>query len=397
MGLRDITRAAVLAAIEEYDQLGQDEFLVNHGFDRARLYLLIHNGKAYDSKAVVGVAHGFLPGERALAARDFSGGEATVGRLLRRLGFTVQVGDLTTGRLVSLLTKLNVYRSDGLPALYQPITLLWAFARAGHGEPRLVSWEETQRQVAALIKRYGRPGEGDRVYYPVAALYGAGLWELDTDSGAVPSAHGSSVPQRWFDEHQPRNGLVRPVFELVRDSAEARTAAARALTETYFVDADPTALLVELSLSGQQTGSPAEAALRARAAEYQRLCDRADVFWTGRDSARANRTSADPVRSAAARQAVLLRSEGRCENPSCTGDVDDLTDSGDPILEIDHVHDLAQGGPDNPVQMIALCPNCHAIKTRGSTRERLHQMLFTVAKQRHQVLLTGHNQGRSPG
>jgi 5-methylcytosine-specific restriction protein A len=259
VGLRDITRAAVLEAIVEYDQLGQDEFLASYGFDRARSYLLIHNGKAYDSKAIVGVAHGFLPGQRALAARDFSGGEATVGRLLRGLGFTVQVGDLTAGRLVSLVTKLNVYRSGGIPALYQPITLLWAFARAGRGEPRLASWEETQHQVAELIRRYGRPGEGDRVYYPVAALYGAGLWELDTDSGAVPNAHGSSIPQRWFDEHQPRSGLVTPIYELVRDSAEARAAAVRALTKTYFVAADPAALLKELGLSGSEAGSPAEA------------------------------------------------------------------------------------------------------------------------------------------
>jgi 5-methylcytosine-specific restriction protein A len=386
MGLRDITRGAVLAAIDEYDQLGQDEFLVKYGFDRARSYLLIHNGRAYDSKAIVGVAHGFLPGEQALAARDFSGGEATVGQLLRRLGFTVQVGDLTAGSLVSRLTKLHVYRSDGLPALYQPITLLWAFARAARGEPRLVAWEETQRQLAALIKRYGRPEQGDRVFYPVAALHNPGLWDLDTGSGTVPNAHGSSVPQRWFDEHQPRSGLVKPIYELVRDSAEARAAAVRALTETYFVDADPTALLNELGLSGPQAGSPAEAAFSARATEYRRLCDRADVFWTGRDSTRADRTSADPIRSAAAKQAVLLRSEGRCENPGCTGDIHDLTDSGDPILEIDHIHDLALGGLDTPAQMIALCPNCHAIKTRGHTRDQLREVLLTVAKQRHQRL-----------
>jgi 5-methylcytosine-specific restriction protein A len=387
MGLRDITRAAVLAAIEEYDQLGQDEFLAKYGFDRARSYLLIHNGKAYDSKAIVGVAHGFLPGQRALAARDFSGGEATVGRLLRGLGFTVQVGELTDSRLVSLLTRLNVYRSEGLLALYQPITLLWAFARAARGEPRLVSWEETQRQVAALIKRYGRPGEGDRVFYPVAALHNAGLWDLEADSGAVPNAHGSSVPQRWFDEHQPRNGLVKPVYELVRDSAEARAAAVHALTETYFVDADPAALLGELGLSGMEAGSPAEAAFSARVTEYRRLCERADVFWAGRDSTRVDRTSADPIRSAAAKQAVLLRSEGRCENPNCTGDIRDLTDSGDPILEIDHIHDLADGGPDNPVQMIALCPNCHAIKTRGQTRKELRPILLTTARRRHDALI----------
>jgi 5-methylcytosine-specific restriction enzyme A len=89
----------------------------------------------------------------------------------------------------------------------------------------------------------------------------------------------------------------------------------------------------------------------------------------GRDSTRVDRTSADPIRSAAARQAVLLRSEGRCENPGCTSDIQDLTDSGDPILEIDHIHDLALGGPDDPAQMIALCPNCHAIESRGQTRE----------------------------
>jgi 5-methylcytosine-specific restriction protein A len=112
-------------------------------------------------------------------------------------------------------------------------------------------------------------------------------------------------------------------------------AAVLALTQTYFADADPTALLTELGLSGPRTGSPAEAAFSARAAEYRRLCDRVDVFWAGRGSARASRTSDAPVRSADARQAVLLRSDGRCENPGCTGDIQDLTDSGDPILEIE--------------------------------------------------------------
>lgn len=388
MGLRDITRAAVLEAIDEYDRLGQDEFLAKYGFDRARSYLLIQDGKAYDSKAIVGVAHGLLPGKPPLAARDFSGGVTTVGRLLRGLGFTIQVSDLNAGRLVSLLTHLNVYRSAGLPALYQPITLLWAFARAARGEPRLISWEETQRQVAALIKRYGRRGEGDRVFYPVAALHNAGLWELDADSGAVPNAHGNSVPQSWFDEHQPRSGLVTPVYELVRDSAKAQAVAVSALAETYFEDADPTGLLAELGLSRPHAGTSAEAAFSVRAADYRHFCERTDVFWTGRESTRVNSMSADPIRSAAARQAVLLRSEGGCENPSCTGDIKDLTDSGDPILEVDHIHDLAQGGPDNPAQMIALCPNCHAIKTRGTTREQLRVVLSAAAIQRHKVLMT---------
>ena len=80
VALGDITREAVLAAVAEYDELGQDRFLGKYGFARARLFVLVHDGKSYDSKAIIGVAHGFLPGQSPLTPRQFSGGEATVGR-----------------------------------------------------------------------------------------------------------------------------------------------------------------------------------------------------------------------------------------------------------------------------------------------------------------------------
>jgi 5-methylcytosine-specific restriction protein A len=99
------------------------------------------------------------------------------------------------------------------------------------------------------------------------------------------------------------------------------------------------------------------------------------------------RTASLPVRSAVARRAVLVRSRGRCENPRCTGDIIDRTRAGDPILEVDHVQDLALGGPDDPSQMIALCPNCHAIKTRGRSGEQLRPVLLEVARERHRAML----------
>jgi 5-methylcytosine-specific restriction protein A len=387
VSLDDITRGAVLKAIEDYDALGQSEFLDTYGFRPARSYVLAYNGRRYDSKAIVGVAYGYLPGRQPLAADEFSGGEATVGRLLRKLGFTVQVGgDLTPARLERILAHLRVYRREGVPALYQPITLLWAFSRARRGEPRLLSWPETQRQVQALFRSYGRDWEGDRVFYPVAALHAAGLWELDADPGQVPSAHGSSVPQRWFDDRQPNGGLAEPLYDLLRESPETLQAAVNVLVQTYFTGADPVMLLSELGLSDPEVASPLELSFAARASEYQRLCARADVFWRDRDARRADRTSSVPVRSADARDAILLRSEGRCESPRCTGDVDDRTDTGAPILEIDHIHDLALGGDDDPLQMIALCPNCHAAKTRGTRRDELKPVLLATAKARHERL-----------
>lgn len=88
MSLREVTREAVLAAIEEHDR--DPEAFRKYGFGSARSYLLVHDGREYDSKAVVGVAHGYLPGKEALSPAEFSGGEATVGTLLRDLGFEIR-------------------------------------------------------------------------------------------------------------------------------------------------------------------------------------------------------------------------------------------------------------------------------------------------------------------
>ena len=61
-----------------------------YGIGPAREYFLVHNGQHYDSKAIVGAAHGFAKPEAGPLGRDqFSGGEATVKTWLEELGFNV--------------------------------------------------------------------------------------------------------------------------------------------------------------------------------------------------------------------------------------------------------------------------------------------------------------------
>ncbi|WP_026918059.1 HNH endonuclease [Gordonia shandongensis] len=83
----EFTRDAVLSAIAECDDLGRKQFLADNGFEAAREYFLIHHGQAYDSKAVAGVAHRLVTGQRVRSA-DFQGG-AAVADELRALGFTI--------------------------------------------------------------------------------------------------------------------------------------------------------------------------------------------------------------------------------------------------------------------------------------------------------------------
>ena len=57
----------------------------------------------------------------------------------------------------------------------------------------------------------------------------------------------------------------------------------------------------------------------------------------------------DYARSAAARGgAVIVRSAGVCEAPRCTGMPADTNRRGEPILDVEHVVDLAKGGEDHP-------------------------------------------------
>ncbi|MFZ4685379.1 MAG: HNH endonuclease [Hyphomonadaceae bacterium] len=91
MALKDVTADGVWRALAEFDALGRDVFLAKYGFGRSRAYKLVVDDREYDSKAIVGAAHGWSgQGLEPLSADAFSGGDATVRALLERLGFEVR-------------------------------------------------------------------------------------------------------------------------------------------------------------------------------------------------------------------------------------------------------------------------------------------------------------------
>ncbi|MFE4249785.1 HNH endonuclease [Streptomyces sp. NPDC056910] len=84
-----ISRDGVLKAIAEYDELGKGEFLPMYEYKPATSYLLVHEDRTYDSKAIAGVAHKFDQG-RALSWDEFSGGRSEAVKWLTRLGFVIR-------------------------------------------------------------------------------------------------------------------------------------------------------------------------------------------------------------------------------------------------------------------------------------------------------------------
>ena len=62
------------------------------------------------------------------------------------------------------------------------------------------------------------------------------------------------------------------------------------------------------------------------------------------------------VRTEAVRRYALKRANGMCEG--CRSAAPFKAKDG-PFLEVHHVFRLADGGPDHPAMVAALCPNCH--------------------------------------
>ncbi|MCD0450394.1 HNH endonuclease [Actinocorallia sp. API 0066] len=391
MGLRDLNRAAVLAAVEEFDFLGREEFLAKYRFGRARKFFLVLDGREYDSKAVAGAAHGRLPGSAPLAPADFSGGEKHTVDVLRNLGFEVRERGAErpgpTGAIEAVERLPRHTTPGGEPMLKHAVVLLWAVGRALADAPRILPWTATYDVLLPLLTRFRRDGENPRVNpaRPISALYHVGLWELNGFDGPVPTPQGH--PRAWFDDRAPQGGLAADVHGLIVGSPIARLEFLEAVVRRFRVTAaEAEAFWAAFGLDADPPGeAPEPGAQPDELADYTRYCDLAEDSAPG---LRRPVVSRSPVRSAAARRAVLARSRGHCEY--CGDDAPGRTDAGDPVLEIDHVRPLAEGGRDHPEQMIALCPNCHAVKTRGTSRHELTEALRALALRLHLETVAKH-------
>ncbi len=184
MSLAQITREAVLAAVAEHDELGQQRFLATYGFKAATKYRLSYNDALYDSKAIVGVAHRHATGA-PLAASEFSGG-APVISTLSRLGFQVVEIHPETGQQQTssseLLVGFNELRvhaeTNGTSASYQYVVVLWAISRVRAGLPRMVPFADVDAELKRVLRPFALRTSAPDPANPWTALTSMPWWEF---------------------------------------------------------------------------------------------------------------------------------------------------------------------------------------------------------------------------
>jgi 5-methylcytosine-specific restriction protein A len=346
MALGDLTREAILSATAEFDRLGRDAFLNRYGFRPARGYFLLQNGSKYDSKAVAGAAHGYLnPNLGPLRPSDFSRGDRTVARVLQRLGFVVtspreslaKSAQFNIGQIYHRQNDIHqVYGGQERGGITTPAGVPFVFLFAGDsGEQYGYSdgWNESgifaytgEGQVGDMHFVRGNRAVRDhlkdgRDLLLFAALPAKGIYRF----------LGCFACAGWLEgTGRDRNGATRRtlIFQLV-PASQTREPEEAALTdaEEFF-----TRGVEELrQLAYAAAAAPPSQPKDARRNYYQR--------------------------SAIVKAYVLARAAGTCELCATTAPFQRI--DGSPYLEPHHTRRVADGGPDHPRFVGALCPNCH--------------------------------------
>lgn len=84
-----LSRASVEFALNEWDEIGREEFLNRHGLFGAFKYVVLQEGRQYDAKAILVRSARYQNNDNSISLNDFGTTEATIAKPLRRLGFVV--------------------------------------------------------------------------------------------------------------------------------------------------------------------------------------------------------------------------------------------------------------------------------------------------------------------
>lgn len=255
MAPSEITKAGILRAIAEHDRLGPEAFRETYGYGAAVTYLLVHEGRQYDSKAIAGVAHLYDFGN-ALKHYQLSGGLKGAVAWLRREGFTVVEPPKTFQRRVG---DVRPARRAGGPPLHRPLLLLWAIGQALAGAPRMQSWSTTRDAMAQLMEKYAQTEDGvDATRYPFWALAQDDLWTVDHGHELTLTSRGRRPTLESLNQVDPTGGLREDDYTLLLSQPEVAAGAAAGLLLRYFFPLPP-GLLEDLGLHNLLAGRWADA------------------------------------------------------------------------------------------------------------------------------------------
>lgn len=337
---------------------------VVHEFHDSERYDLVYEGERFAPKAVFGIAARRVTG-RILTPADFTGGEGTqCFRVLRRLGFIVEkkLASSETSELTFVVGQ-EYNRREGIHALYggqwrggisTPTACPVIFLFTGDGGDAF-GYEDMFR-VDGVFLYTGEGQKGDMKWVRGnlsirdSAANGKDLLLFEQSKiGFVRFVGYSRYLGHHMEERRDSSGSMRQAIVFELEVGEKVVASTEALSDG------------PLELPKARTLDELRAALSLVAP---------------RVLASRQRVALIHYRAEAVKKYALARSKGRCEG--CGKDAPFRNLKKQPYLEPHHTTRRADGGPDTPENVIALCPNCHRRVHSGIDGEAYNKSLIAV-------------------
>jgi 5-methylcytosine-specific restriction protein A len=320
--------------------------------------VLLHEGRPYDSKAIVGVAHGHLSGRSVLTTNEFAGGELTVQKILTNLGFKVIGPDAKL-----LPTPGEVLTNEEIG---------YRFAVGNMGGMR----RSTKYNLLALISDpfkglYQDRWDGDVIHYTGMGPTGDQNVSYAQNKTLSESRH-TKIPMHLLEALSPQKYTYVGEVELADDPyQEEQLGDAGQTRKVWMFPLRPKQGAIVPELQSAQVKQIEESQARiARRLSIDELKKRAKKA-KGTPSARAARIFAYP-RNAAVTEYAKRLANGFCD--LCEMPAPFHNKENEAYLECHHVIWLANGGKDIIDNTVALCPNCHRkmhIMNHQKDREKL--------------------------
>lgn len=327
--LKSIKRSHLLQAIKDFQNGHLHRFVASTGYD------LIHEGRTYPPKAILGLAGRYTLG-RVLEPEDFSGGEdSTCFRILRKEGFTIKpkeaaLSDLVFMKATDAFNKIGALKSNGTP--YGSVRGL-SVSAAG---PHFRFWEkDIVRHTGAEMELY-RPAEDH-------------VWNNKPEGRAFYTALRRAMEQKEsiFVTINRTGGFLPDGTAITKDAAPILTLRGEpAPGRVIYVNPESNELRVLIDLTG-------DGFLDLKQPYVDQFLVKTAPFESAVET--FERTGKVYSRSAEVRRLVLDRAAGHCER---CGVIGFETENG-LYLETHHVVPLSESGRDWTGNVIALCPTCH--------------------------------------
>ena len=312
-------------------------------FRPARGYLLNIGDRSYELKAIAGAAHGYLPGQHALTATDFSGGEATVQKTLKELGFNVVMepppllpspGDILTNEAIS--QRFDVGNMGGMR-------------------------RSTKRNLLVLISDPFKGLYRDR--WEGHVLHYTGMGKLDhqslasTQNRTLNEFPVTKIPVHLLEALEPLNYTYAGEVELIAapyEEEQLDDGGQPRRVWMFPIQLKPDGIIPVLTEAKAKAieESQSKKARQLSTAELKTRAERAKIT----PSVRVAQTTAY-VRDATIAEYVKRLADGVCD--LCEKPAPFQNKQKEAYLECHHIKWLAKGGEDTIENTVALCPNCH--------------------------------------